>query len=101
MLIDVGTHDGLDLNGTPYERRCLVLGFELDELDSNNQPFYMSKLITLSLHQKAALYGYAKALHGEVQVGDRFQPGWLANQPCLLQLSYSTKTRRGGSSAPT
>jgi len=94
-MVDVGTHDARDLNGGAYERRCLILGFELGEQDSKGNPFFMSKLITLSMHTKAALYGYVKALHGEVAVGDKFQPGWLAGKACLLQISHTTKSKNG------
>src|SRR3974390_1454349 len=69
-VIDAGTHDAHDLSGAAYERRIVILGFELGELDSKNKPFFMIKPYTLSLDVKSSLFGIVKVLHGELKLGE-------------------------------
>ncbi len=90
-LIDVGTHDARTLKGEIYERRCVVLGFELGENDSKGEPFYMARLITLSLDVKSTLFSIVKGVYTEPKIGDKLNPSWLANKPCLLQISHEVK----------
>lgn len=94
-LIDIGYHDARNMKGEVYQRRCLVMGFELGEVDSKGNPFFMSKLYTLSLDLKAGLYAVVKQVHGELKLGDKFNPDFLANKPCLLQISHDVKVKKG------
>lgn len=94
-MIDIGTHDARDMKGNPYERRCLFLGYELGENDSTGKPFYMSEIVTLSMDTKATLYSYVKSIHGEIAIGEKLKPGWLAGKPCLLQITHDTKVKKG------
>ena len=91
-LLDVGSHDARSLKGEHYQRRVLLMGFELAEETSEGKPFYMTKLYTLSLDTKSNLYSVVKALHGELALGTKFNPAMLAAKPCLLQISHDTTT---------
>lgn len=94
-IVGVGTHDARSMKGDVYQRKVLMLGFELGELDSKGRPFHMTKLVTLSLNTQATLYTIVKSLHGDLSEGDRFNPGMLANKPCLLQISHDRKEKKG------
>lgn len=94
-MVDVGTHEARTMKGEVYDRKTLILGFELGERDTQGKPFFMSKHYTLSLDLKSNLFAVAKALNGEPKIGDKLQPGWFANKPCLLQISHETKNKKG------
>ena len=94
-MIDVGTHDARKMDGSTYERHYVILGFELAETDSKGKPFFMAKPYTLSLSTKSSLFEMVKALNGEPKLGEKLNPAWLANKPCLLQISHETKTKKG------
>jgi hypothetical protein len=93
-FIDIGTHDDRDMKGAIYQRRCLWIGYELAELDSHRTPFYMSQRLTLSMGTSSTLYKYVKALHGDVPLGEALDPDWVANKPCMLQVSHDVKVKK-------
>jgi hypothetical protein len=94
-MIDVGTHDARNMKGEVYERRTLILGYELGELDSSGKPFHMAQMINLSMDVRSNLYAIVKALHGEPKLGDKLDPAWLDAKPCLLQISHDVKVKKG------
>lgn len=94
-FIDIGTQEDSDPKGAIYMRRCLWIGYELIELDSKNRPFFMSERITLSMGTNSTLYKYVQALHGEVAVGEALDTNWVANKPCLIQITHDVKIKNG------
>lgn len=94
-MIDVGSHEAHDMKGNSYQRKTVILGFELGEFDSKGKPFFMVKHYTLSLGTNSNLYAVVKSLHGEPRLGESLHPDWIANKPCLLQISHQVKTKKG------
>lgn len=94
-LIDVGHHDATGQDGGSYQRRTVILGFELSKKKKDGKPFILARSYTLSLAQNSSLYKIVKALSGEKKIGEAFDPTWVAGKPCLIQITHSTKTKRG------
>jgi len=94
-IIDVGFHDARDKDGSVYQRRTAVVAFELAAKKSDGTPFIVARTVTLSLSLSSILYGWIKTLSGPKAIGEQFDPGWLAKQGCLVQITHSTKTRNG------
>ena len=94
-MIDVGTHEARTMKGEVYDRKTLILGFELTKKNKEGKPFFMTKHYTLSLDLKSNLFSIVKALNGEPKIGDKLNPAWIANKPCLLQISHEVKTKKG------
>jgi hypothetical protein len=94
-VLDVGTHDARDIKGNVYVRRTCILGFELGENDSKGNPFFMAKMVALTMDVRSNLYGIVKGLHGEPKLGELLDPDWIANKPCLLQITHDIKVKKG------
>jgi hypothetical protein len=94
-LLDVGTQDTIGMNGEFRQRRTVLLGFELGELDSTGHPFCMLKDYALSLSTSSNLYDIVKALYRQPVIDELFDPDWIAGAPCLLQISHDRKVKKG------
>lgn len=94
-LVDCGFHDARDKKGAVYQRRILIMGYELGEVDSKGKPFFMTETYGLTLDTRSTLFAIVKSLAGEQPIGTPFNPGWLANKPCLLQITHDTKIKNG------
>ncbi len=94
-LIDVGHHDATSQDGSQYQRRTVVLCYELAEKKKTGEPFIVGRTYTLSLAQNSSLYKIVKALAGEKKIGEAFDPSWVVGKFCLVQITHSTKTKKG------
>ena len=74
-----GTHNGVctrlvDLGTEAHpqygERRRVQVGFEIDELRDDGQPFLISKFMTLSMHEKASLRKFLEGWRGKAYSDD-------------------------------
>ena len=62
-VIDIGTQRG-SFKGEDTVRRQVILGFELDEKNSEGKPFLVTAFFTASLHEKAKLRAVLESWRG-------------------------------------
>jgi hypothetical protein len=95
-LIDVGHHEAHSQDGSAYDRRTAIIAFQLAAKKKDGSPFYIARTLTLSLATNTNLYSIVKSLAGEKKMGEKFDPSWIANKGCLVQVTHTTKSKRGG-----
>lgn len=95
-MIDVGHHEAHGNDGSPYQRRTLILCWELAAKKKDRTSFFIARTMTMSLAQNTVLYGIVKSLSGEKKLGECFDPAWIAGKGCLVQVTHSTKQKGNG-----
>lgn len=94
-LVDVGHHDANDKDGNPYQRRLLVLGYELAKKKKDGKPFILAERYTWSMSNNANFYTLAVNLTGPKKEGERFDPRTLVGMFVMVQVTNQETTKNG------
>ena len=96
-IVDLGTQSG-EYQGQPYERRQLVVTWELSELMEDGRPFICSKFYTASLNEKSVLHRDLVAWRNKPftqQELNGFELNNIIGKSCLVQLVKNSKGKVG------
>jgi hypothetical protein len=94
-MIDVGNHDANDKDGKPYQRRQLVLAFELAKKRKDGTPFVLAERYTWSMSNNSHFYTLATNLTGAKREGERFDPRVLLGKFVMVQVTNNESTKNG------
>lgn len=95
-IIDAGFHEAQDpKTGRPYERRILLVGYELAKKKKDGSPFTLAERYTWSMSNNSNFYTLAVNLTGPKKEGERFDPRVLAGMPVMVQVTNSSVTKNG------
>lgn len=94
-MIDVGSHDANDKDGKPYQRRLLVLAYELSEKKKNGEPFILAERYTWSMSNNSNFYTLAVNLTGPKKEGERFDPRSLLGMYVMVQVTNQQTSKNG------
>ncbi len=95
-LFDVGHQAGTNKDGSTYDRRQLVLVFELAKKRPDGKPFVLAERYTWSMSNKSNFYGLACSLTGiTFKDGDKFDPRKLLGMACMVQVSNTAPNDKG------
>jgi hypothetical protein len=89
-LIAVGSHDANANDGSVYQRKIAIIAFELACTKKDGSRFTVAKDFTLTLALNGNLYALVKTLAGAKAIGEGFDPSWIVNRPCMVQITHST-----------
>jgi hypothetical protein len=102
QLVDLGTHTE-EFQGEKKTKRRVRVGFELQECASfkegePEQPFMVSKELTLSLDSKATFRKWVEAMVGTLteQQASAFDASALLGKTALVQVEHATKQDGSG-----
>lgn len=96
-MIDVGHHDANNNDGKPYQRRLLVLAYELTKKKKDGSPFILAERYTWSMSNNANFYSLAINLTGPKKEGERFDPRTLLGMFVMVQVTNQETTKNGKS----
>ena len=85
-------------NGNPNTRRMVRLVWQLTELDKQNQPYFVRKDYTASLHEKAGLRKTLEQWRGKAFTVDELRGFDLENVVgvgCLVSVVHNTGSKGG------
>lgn len=92
-IVDLGTQAG-EYQGQAYERRQIVVTWELSELMEDGRPFICSKFYTASLNEKSVLHRDLVAWRNKpftAQELNGFELKNIIGKSCLIQLVKNAK----------
>lgn len=92
-IVDLGTQSG-EYQGQAYERRQIVVTWELSELMEDGRPFICSKFYTASLNEKSVLHRDLVAWRNKPftqQELNGFELKNIIGKSCLVQLVKNPK----------
>ena len=97
-LIDAGFHDAQDMkSGKPYERRILIVAFEITKKKKDGTGFILAERFTWSMANNSNFFQLACNLTGPKREGETFDPRVLVGMPVMVQVTNSTVEKNGKS----
>lgn len=94
---DIGRQKSV-YQGEEKVRHEVVIVFELDSKRSDDQPFVLSKRLTLSMHEKSTMRKWLESIRGKKFTDadiDTFDTDMLIGVNCLVQVGHYTKADGG------
>jgi hypothetical protein len=96
-LIDAGFHDAQNQkDGSTYQRRILIIAFEITKRNKDGKPFVLADRQTWSMSNNSNFYALVTNLTGPKKEGERFDPRVLAGMPVMVQVTNNTVQDRKG-----
>jgi hypothetical protein len=94
-IIDIGTQES-EYQGKKIRRRQVVIGWELAEKNSKNEPFVVSSFFTQSLGEKSKLRPTLEGWRGAAFTPEElegFDLSQLLGKPCIVSLVKNEKNK--------